>query len=291
MISVSVDEAPSTARRRESLEAAPDESAALEQLIAVYEEVSLSQSRKLEIAVADLRRSNSELARFAHAVSHDLQEPLRAVVFSTQLLLRELDGKLEPEANELAADIVAGVLRMRALIGGLLDYSQVGSSQIAPRLLEPAALLADVLADLGPALDESGAKVTCDALPHVVADPVQLGRVFQNLIANAIKFRGPEAPCIHISAEAHANEHVFSVADNGIGIDPSQHQRVFALFQRLHSPAEYRGLGLGLAIVKRIVEVHGGRIWLDSTEGCGARFFFSLPSDPSRSTPSPVSRE
>jgi signal transduction histidine kinase len=230
----------------------------------------------------DLARSNAELERFAYVASHDLQEPLRMVASYTQMLGRRYQGRLDADADEFIRFAVEGVNRMKLLIQDLLDYSRVGrrSKELVP---VPAAEVLDrSLADLRTQLAEAGGTVTYDALPVVTADRTQLGQLFTNLLSNALKFRRRDvAPRIHVSASQEGNHWVFSVRDNGIGIEPQYFERIFVLFQRLHTAAEYPGTGIGLAVCKKIVEGHGGRMRVESTPGQGTTFFFTLPIAPS----------
>ncbi|MGB2937339.1 MAG: ATP-binding protein, partial [Phycisphaerae bacterium] len=188
-------------------------------------------------------------------------------------------GKLDSDADEFIAFAVDGATRMQALIDDLLDYSRVGTraKEFEPTDCEVA--LDGALSNLEMAVEETGAVVTHDPLPRVMADEVQLGRVFQNLIGNAIKFRGDEPPRIHVSAEEQENEWRFAVRDNALGIKPRHHDRIFAVFQRLHGRSAYPGTGMGLAICKRIVERHGGRIWVESELGKGSTFYFTMPRE------------
>ncbi|HZW34034.1 MAG TPA: ATP-binding protein, partial [Isosphaeraceae bacterium] len=179
---------------------------------------------------------------------------------------------------EFIAFAVDGATRMQALINDLLAYSRVGTRGKEFTLTDCTAVLERVLGDMGPTISEAGAIVTYDPLPTVMADGSQLGQVFQNLIGNAIKYRREEPPRIHVAARRVADEWIFSVADNGIGIEPQYFERIFVLFQRLHGKGEYPGTGIGLAICKKIVERHGGRIWVESEPGKGSTFFFTLPA-------------
>jgi PAS domain S-box-containing protein len=241
----------------------------------------VSERKKAEATLSrfasELARSNAELEQFAYVASHDLQEPLRMVRSYVQLLDKRYKGKLDSDADEFISYAVGGVDRMQALIEGLLTYSRVSTRGGEFGSVECESVLDRVLANLALAVEDSGAVVTRDPLPQVMADGVQLGRLFQNLIANAIKFQGDEPPRVHVSAREGDKEWVFSVQDNGIGIEPSNAERVFAIFQRLHPQDEYPGTGIGLAVCKRIVERHGGRIWVESDVGHGSTFHFTIP--------------
>jgi hypothetical protein len=196
----------------------------------------------------------------------------------TQLLARRYGDKLDDDAREFIAFAVDGVTRMQALINDLLTFSRVGTRGEAPEPTDTNAVVDRVLISVGPAIEEAGAMVTRDDLPTIFADAGQINQLFQNLIANALKFRRTnETPRVHISARRGSEEWIFSVADNGIGIAPEYAERIFVLFQRLHSRAEYPGTGIGLSICKKIVERHGGRIWLESEPGNGTTFHFSIP--------------
>jgi len=232
----------------------------------------------LEHQTAELLRSNAELQQFAYVASHDLQEPLRMVASYTQLLARRYQGKLDQDADEFIAFAVDGAKRMQALINDLLAYSRVGTqgSDFEPTDLNQ--VVDQVIADLRGAIEDAGASVLRDDLPIVPGDPVQLGQLFQNLISNAIKFRGSEAARVIVTAERDGPQWRFAVQDNGIGIAPEFGERIFTIFQRLHTREEYPGTGIGLAICKKIVERHGGRIWLESETGAGATFCLTLPA-------------
>lgn len=234
---------------------------------------------KLRTYSDDLARSNAELERFAYVASHDLQEPLRMVSSYTQLLSRRYKGKLDASADEFIAYAVDGATRMQTLINDLLAYSRVGTK---PREFAPVdveALLGRVLHDMRTTLEDREATVTHDPMPTVLADSVQLGQLFQNLIANATKFRRPEEPPrVAITLDRRPEGFWrFSVQDNGIGIDEKYFERIFVIFQRLHTKQEYAGTGIGLAICKKIVERHGGKLWVESEPGRGANFLFTLP--------------
>jgi PAS domain S-box-containing protein len=224
-----------------------------------------------------LARSNVELERFAYVTSHDLQEPMRTVRSFAQLLQRRCADQLPDEAAEFLKYVTEGVQRMQGLINDLLTYSRVSSQGHAFAPADCMQVLELVMQNLTATIDVQDAKVTYDPLPTVVGDATQLGQVFQNLIANAIKFQGKRPPKIHVSAEELAQAWVFSVADNGIGVAPQYFERIFVIFQRLHTIEEYGGTGIGLAICKKIVERHGGRIWVESEVGKGSTFYFSIP--------------
>jgi PAS domain S-box-containing protein len=225
----------------------------------------------------ELARSNAELQQFAYVASHDLQEPLRMVASFAQLLAERYRGKLDADADEFIGYAVDGARRMQVLVNDLLEYSHVGKRAREFAAVDCEKILKTVLENLQKTLEETGGQVTHDPLPPVQGDHTQLGQVFQNLVANALKFHGSEPPRVHISAEQIKGEWRFSVRDNGIGIDLKHAERIFLLFQRLHTRAEYSGTGMGLAITKKIVERHGGRIWLESEPGKGSTFYFSLP--------------
>ena len=231
----------------------------------------------LKLTAQKLARSNAELEQFASIASHDLQEPLRMIVSSTQLLLRDYKHKLDPEIGEWLAFARDGAKRMQLLINALLDYSRLNLRNQPLQSVDCGMVCELALANLKIPIQESGAVVTVKSLPSVYGNETQLVRLFQNLLANAIKFRGQQPPRILVSAIQLENEWEFAVRDNGIGIDPKNFGRLFVLFQRLHSAADYPGTGLGLAICKKIVEQHGGHIRVESTPGQGSTFYFTLP--------------
>jgi PAS domain S-box-containing protein len=226
----------------------------------------------------ELARSNHDLEQFAYVASHDLQEPLRAVAGPLQLLQRRYQGQLDARADEFIAHAVDGATRMQMLIDDLLAYSRVGRPGVTRQLTDCGAALDQALRSLSAVVQESGASIDRTDLPTILGIPVQLALLFQNLVGNAIKFRHPERPVrIEIRARRESDDWVFSVTDNGIGIEAQYFERIFLIFQRLHSRADYRGTGIGLALCRRIVEQHGGRIWVESEPGNGTTFFFSLP--------------
>lgn len=230
----------------------------------------------LELQARELARSNEELQQFAYVASHDLQEPLRMVSSYTQLLARRHGDKLDGDAREFMDFIVDGAARMKQLIEDLLEYSRVGTRGHDFEELESAQALDKALANLRIAREASGAQVTRGKLPRVNADGAQLAQVFQNLIGNAMKFHGTEAPRVHVEGEVREDVWLFTVKDNGIGLDTQYAERIFMMFQRLHNKSEYPGTGIGLAICKKIAARHGGRIWVDSEPGQGSTFGFTL---------------
>jgi PAS domain S-box-containing protein len=249
----------------------------------VYQDITQLKlaAGELEKAVEELQRSNAELERFAYVASHDLQEPLRMVSSYTQLLGRRYKDKLDADANDFIGYAVGGAERMQELLNDLLVYSRVGTRAKPFKRTDMEAVLEAALDNLRVAIKESKTKVSHDPLPTVMADEGQMVQVLQNLIGNAIKFHGEKPPRIHVSAEQRDSEWVFSVKDNGIGIEPQYFDRVFLIFQRLHRE-EYPGTGTGLAIVKRIVERHGGQNWIESQPGKGSTFYFSMQATAER---------
>lgn len=232
---------------------------------------------QLRHASANLQRSNTELQQFAYVASHDLFEPLRMISSYLQLLSQKYEPQLPGEAREFISLAVDGAKRMDALIRDLLAYSRVDAHgrEFAPVDLEEAFRAAT--ANLKVAIQETGASITHQPLPRVLADEVQMSQLFQNLIGNAIKFHGAESPRIEVGMQRREHDWLFHIKDNGIGIEPRYVERIFVIFQRLHTRQEYAGTGMGLAICKKIVERHGGRIWVESAPGRGSTFFFSLP--------------
>jgi signal transduction histidine kinase len=242
-------------------------------------------NERLARRTEELQRSNAELQRFAYAASHDLQEPLRAVASYTQLLARRYRGQLDRDADEFIDYAVAGAKRMQPLIADLLAYSRLDAN---PKGQGPASCeeaLALALAHLRTLVRETGAEITHDPLPVVLADRAQLAQVFQNLMANALKYRNQAPPRVHVSARRQGPMWLLSVRDNGIGIDPQYAERIFLMFQRLHTSEKYPGTGMGLAICQKIVERHGGAIWLESEPGRGSKFYFTLPAPTEAASP------
>jgi PAS domain S-box-containing protein len=247
------------------------------------------ERRKAELALEerarDLARSNADLEQFAYVASHDLQEPLRMVASYVQLLERRYKDKLDDNARDFIGFAVEGVTRMRRLIEDLLAYSRVGTRGREPAPVDVTAVVATAEKNLERAIAESGAVITKDPLPALSADEGQLVQVFQNLIGNAVKFRREEAPRVHVGARREGNDWVFSVRDNGIGIEKEYFDRIFIIFQRLNPREIYPGTGIGLAITKKIVERHGGRIWVESTPGAGSTISFTIPATARRRSP------
>jgi len=234
------------------------------------------KEEELARRTAELARSNAELEQFAYVASHDLQEPLRMVSSYTQLLARRYQGKLDRDADDFIGFAVDGAARMSRLINDLLDYSRVGSRKGEFRPTSAGAAFDTAMANVRASIEESSAVVRHSPLPAVDADPVQLTQIFQNLLGNAIKFRNGARPEIMVACEETPEEWRFAVRDNGIGIDPKHADRIFQVFQRLHSNRQYPGTGIGLAICKKIAERHGGRIWVVSQPGQGATFHFTI---------------
>jgi signal transduction histidine kinase len=236
----------------------------------------------LQTAEAELRRSNQELEQFAYVASHDLQEPLRKVASFCQLLQQRYGGELDARADQYIGFAVDGAQRMQDLINDLLAFSRVGRMEQPHTDVDTAKLVERAQADLSRTIEETGAEVVVEGeLPVVQGDASLLRLVFQNLIGNAIKFRSEAAPRVEISVEREETCWRFRIADNGIGIDPEYAERIFVIFQRLHPRSQYEGTGIGLAMCRKIVEYHGGRMWLDTgtAEGTGSTFYFTLPAE------------
>ncbi len=233
--------------------------------------------QQLQQSNVDLIRSNQELGQFAYVASHDLQEPLRKVKSFTELLAERYQGQLDESADRYIGYITDGVIRMQGLIDDLLNYSRVGRIELNLKATNLGAVTQQVIADLGTVIESKNANISVDALPTICADPTQMRQLMQNLIANAIKYCQADVPTVHIWATQADETWTISVQDNGIGIDPQFAERIFIIFQRLHRRDEYSGTGIGLAICKKIVERHGGKIWVNSQGGRGSTFSFTLP--------------
>ncbi|MBI4511300.1 MAG: hypothetical protein HY698_16825 [Deltaproteobacteria bacterium] len=260
--------------------------AALEQLLAVLEATTMDEGRRSEqlereikLKIQELARSNADLEQFAYLVSHDLQEPLRMVASFSQLLKKRHGEHIGAEASEFLGYVLGGTERMKQMIDGILTYSRVGTHGRSLAPVNAEEVLAEVTEILRLAIEESGALISHDPLPMILADRQQFVQLLMNLLGNALKFRGHNPPRVHVSARRSDDEWIFSVADNGRGIDPRHFERIFLLFQRLHTDHEIPGLGIGLAVAKRIVERHGGRIWVASEPGRGSTFTFTLPAE------------
>ncbi|MCX7597291.1 MAG: ATP-binding protein [Armatimonadetes bacterium] len=238
---------------------------------------------KLAKCKRELCTVRQDLEDFSYAVSHDLREPLRMVCSYLELIEKRYAHALNEEGQEFLEYATEGAERLQAMLDGLLEYSRVTTRGQRLQAVDAGTVFRRAAASLERVIRETGAVITCDPLPTVHADPDQLGTVFRNLLENSLIFRGSVSPQIHISAQQEGAEWVFTIVDNGLGIDPRFHDRVFVVFQRVHG-REYGGVGMGLAICKRIIERHGGRIWIDSQAGRGAKFFFTLPA-PGAETP------
>jgi light-regulated signal transduction histidine kinase (bacteriophytochrome) len=238
----------------------------------------MRQEQALREANEALTQSNADLQQFAYSASHDLQEPLRMVATYSEMLKKKFGDKLGPSGDEYISYAIQGALRMEQLLKDLRSYTQASTSGQEPTEdIDAGSILDKALANLTAAIKDSGASISHTALPAVRMHEFQLEQLFQNLIGNAIRYRGSDAPRIHVAAARQRDKWLFSVQDNGIGIDPQYKEQVFGIFKRLHSAAEYPGTGMGLAICQRIVQRAGGRIWVESELGRGSTFFFTIP--------------
>jgi light-regulated signal transduction histidine kinase (bacteriophytochrome) len=245
--------------------------------------------RTLALYAAELARSNRELEAFASVASHDLQEPLRTVASFTELLAARYGERLDADGHELLDFVVGGVERMSALIEGLLAVSRVGTRGLPHASVDCERLVRTVVDDLKAAIDATGATVTHGPLPTLPGDGTQLAQLLRNLLDNAVKFRRPGVPPrVRVEASREGDAWLFRVADNGLGIEAQYFDRIFVIFQRLHLHDEYPGTGIGLAVCRRVVERHGGRIWLESEAGVGSTFCFTLPAVPVAGAAGPV---
>ena len=233
--------------------------------------------RELDEQGRELQRSNSDLEQFAYVASHDLQEPLRKVASFCQLLQRRYSGELDERADQYIEFAVDGAKRMQVLINDLLAFSRVGRSELGAEVVDTGVLLDRAAENLAGALEENDGRITHDDLPRVRADPVLLTTVFQNLLGNSLKFRGEQPPRAHVATTRDGDRWVLRFSDNGIGIEHEYAERIFTIFQRLHPKSTYPGTGIGLAMCRKIVEHHGGSIWLEDSDGPGTVFVVALP--------------
>jgi PAS domain S-box-containing protein len=248
-------------------------------IVSAHIDVTERRLRELELEQARraLARSNEDLQRFAYATSHDLQQPLRTIGMYTELLVRRAAPVLDEESSRIAKTIVTGVDQMRELVAGVLNFCRTTAASETDGQADASVVLQRVLQHLRAAIEESGARITYGELPMVGMNEDQLFQVLLNLIGNAIKYRGSGTPEIRIAASRESGSWIFSVADNGIGIDLKDQERIFGFLQRLHGPSQYEGVGIGLALVRRVIERAGGRIWVESAPGKGSTFRFSVP--------------
>jgi len=237
-------------------------------------------NKQLTTLNQELVRSNRELEQFAYVASHDLREPLRMIMSFSQLLAQRYSGQFDEEGDKILDFVVDGAKRMERLIQDLLAYSRVANQVKTFESLNCEEVIDRALSNLQLTIQETNAQITRDTLPIIFGDKTQLVQLFQNIIANGIKYQQEEAPIIHIGAETRQGQLLFSIKDNGIGINPQHQERVFQIFQRLHTRQEYSGTGIGLAICKKIVELHGGKIWVESAVGKGTTFLFTMPLEP-----------
>jgi len=241
---------------------------------------SEGKEQKIRVLIDDLTSVNQELQHSAYALAHDLQAPLRAIATFTHLLKDRIQGNLDEESVHMFDFVLSSVERMKRLIQGMLELARINErAGVANVQVETLAAVQLALRDLEPAIEATGAKICIGWLPTVYGDPEQILRLFENLIGNAIKYRGNKTPEIRISASSREDAWVFSIEDNGIGIDSRYHIRIFDMFQRLHSASKYEGSGVGLAACRKIVQRHNGQIWVESQPGRGSTFYFSIPVD------------
>lgn len=257
-----------------------DREGKIREFVAIRADITELKTAEVDIRLHadELQRSNKDLEQFAYIASHDLQEPLRAVAGCLQVLQRRYASKIDERADELIKHAVDGAYRMQSLIEGLLAFSRVGTRGTQFGRVDTNTALRNALRNLETAVAETHAAITQDPLPTVKGDPTQLILLFQNLIGNALKFHGEKPPVIRVSARREGSDWIYSVRDNGIGMDPAHFERVFVIFQRLHTRREYPGTGIGLAICRKIVERHGGRIWVESKPGEGCMFLWTIPA-------------
>jgi light-regulated signal transduction histidine kinase (bacteriophytochrome) len=246
-------------------------------VVALLSEQLSNREYKLNDIIEDLKRSNEDLQQFAYVASHDLQEPLRAIISFSQLLEEKYQDKLDKDGTEFLYFITDGAKKMNNLIKDLLLYSRITTHAQPPTQNDLETIVKDALFNLHEAIKESGAIITYDILPTLKVDKTQFLQLFQNYISNAIKFRREEPPKIHIGAKMVNNEWVFSIKDNGIGIEAKYFDRLYNIFYRLHTKEEYPGTGIGLPICKKIVQRYGGKVWVESEVGKGSTFFFTIP--------------
>lgn len=256
--------------------AKPFDPDALRAKVSVFVELH-TKNELLKKQAEELERSNEELQQFAYIASHDLREPLRVICGYLELLREDLGEAAGPELDTYIRGAMSSASRMQSLIDDLLTYSRVGAAKPDPVPLDLNAIVDDTLENLGQTIQEQAAEIKVGELPTVLGDASQISQLFQNLLANAIKFRGSESPRISVSSAREGSRCILTVADNGIGFDPKDSGRVFEIFQRVHPSSDISGTGIGLAICKKIVDQHGGRIWVESEPGKGTTFYFSLP--------------
>ena len=251
-----------------------------EHLLRKEKEEAERHSEVLEVRAAELKRSNDDLQQFAYIAAHDLQEPLRVISSFTQLLAQRYKGRLDSDADEFIGFAVDGAHRMQALIQSVLAYCRVGTADKEFRAVSSEVALKQALDNLRNAIADSAGVVTHDPLPTISADSVRLAQLFQNIVGNAIKYRGEEPPRVHVSAMKNGSgEWIFSIRDNGLGIDSQYFDKIFLMFQRLHGRGEFSGMGIGLTVCKKIAERHGGRMWVESVPGQGSTFYIALPEE------------